>query len=182
DRVQNKKIVFSDNEDDTPQSTGNSKQKQKRNTKNKGILFDDEDSGDDLHNPVIKYHFIAKVIQLVYLPKMRHPPPNLVKNITLKIKIDFVPVDYVNNATIAAGWETGARWDDGERGTRVYNVTCNRKGMTTESPSSSLLEDEWICSPDCSDCVPLSSPPSASRNTSICSSLITSLPPDEEED
>ncbi|KOB66778.1 Uncharacterized protein OBRU01_07613, partial [Operophtera brumata] len=42
-------------------------------------------------------------------------------------------VDYVNNATIAAGWETGARWDDGERGTRVYNVTTARKGMIWET-------------------------------------------------
>ncbi|KOB79443.1 50kDa lectin [Operophtera brumata] len=64
DRVQNKKIVFSDNEDDTPQSTGNSKQKQKKNTKNKGILFDDEDSGDDV-DFAIKEQFEGKKGQKV---------------------------------------------------------------------------------------------------------------------
>ncbi|KOB75649.1 50kDa lectin [Operophtera brumata] len=64
DKVQNKKIVFSDNEDDTPQSTGNAKQKQKKNTKSKGILFDDEDSGDDV-DFAIKEQFEGKKGQKV---------------------------------------------------------------------------------------------------------------------
>lgn len=61
DKVQNKKIVFSYNEDDTPQTNGHVKA-----TKQKGTLFNDEDSGDDV-DFAIKEQFEGKKGQKVSL-------------------------------------------------------------------------------------------------------------------
>ncbi|KOB71176.1 putative fatty acyl-CoA reductase [Operophtera brumata] len=44
-----------------------------------------------------------------------------------KIKLSFVPVDYVNNATIAAGWDTAVKQTND---IRIFNISTTNCGVT----------------------------------------------------
>ncbi|XP_063372248.1 putative fatty acyl-CoA reductase CG5065, partial [Cydia amplana] len=45
-------------------------------------------------------------------------------------KIDLIPVDYVNNATIVAGWATAERRKSGQKDIKIYTVSPARNPIT----------------------------------------------------
>ncbi|XP_072948668.1 fatty acyl-CoA reductase wat-like [Epargyreus clarus] len=45
-------------------------------------------------------------------------------------RIDFIPVDIVTNALVAAGWETARTRRQSGRQTKIYNVTSNRNHIS----------------------------------------------------
>ncbi|XP_063545398.1 putative fatty acyl-CoA reductase CG5065 [Cydia strobilella] len=45
-------------------------------------------------------------------------------------KIDLIPVDYVNNATIVAGWATAERRKNGQKDIKIYTVSPARNPIT----------------------------------------------------
>lgn len=55
-----------------------------------------------------------------------------------KGKMDFVPVDLVNNAVISACRETGKRWDNGQKEIKIYNVTSERKILSPGNNKTSV--------------------------------------------
>ncbi|CAG9131832.1 unnamed protein product [Plutella xylostella] len=76
------------------------------------------------------------------------------------VMLDLVPVDYVNNLTIAASWDTVQRSESGDTDLKFYTVSCIRNRFTwvslrqtAEKVGRKLLSPKtvWYC--DCTEVV-----------------------------
>ncbi|KAJ8719811.1 hypothetical protein PYW08_011986 [Mythimna loreyi] len=56
--------------------------------------------------------------------------------------VEFIPVDYVNNATIVAGWETARKRAIGENKTMIYNICSTARNLTTWGKLRAVTEKE----------------------------------------
>ena len=45
----------------------------------------------------------------------------------VEVRTELAPVDYVNNATIAAGWETARRRAAGDTKTKIYTISSSSR-------------------------------------------------------
>ncbi|KAJ8720389.1 hypothetical protein PYW07_012432 [Mythimna separata] len=55
---------------------------------------------------------------------------------------EYIPVDYVNNAIVIAGWETARRQGTGENKTKIYNVCSTARNLATWGHHRSIAEKE----------------------------------------
>ncbi|KAJ8705342.1 hypothetical protein PYW07_011169 [Mythimna separata] len=61
-----------------------------------------------------------------------------------RAQLNFIPVDYVTNATIAAGWVTAKRRDAGERNLKIYNVNTTPRNPIDIGRMLPMLRNDTI--------------------------------------
>ncbi|XP_061727844.1 fatty acyl-CoA reductase wat-like [Cydia pomonella] len=62
-----------------------------------------------------------------------------------RAKVDLIPVDYVNNATIVAGWATAERRKNGQKDIKIYTISPARNPITWREIMNIMFTKVYYC-------------------------------------